>query len=152
MNYIMNHESNQECIFCKALGQKDGPDNLIMARAESAFVILNRFPYTSGHLMIVPFSHQPSLEQLASETRAEIMELITRAERVLEEVYHPDGYNIGANIGAAAGAGVAGHVHFHIVPRWAGDTNFMSSLADTRVLPETLEQTFGRLSEAWERT
>jgi ATP adenylyltransferase len=149
MKYIMNHEPNPECIFCKAHQQIDGPDNLIVARGQFVFAILNRYPYTSGHLMIVPFSHQSSLEQLTCEIRSEIVEMITRAEVVLGEVYRPDGFNIGANIGSAAGAGVAGHVHFHIVPRWAGDTNFMSTLAETRVLPEALDQTFLRIKEAW---
>lgn len=149
MKYMMNDEPNLECIFCKAHQQDDGPDNLIVARGRFVFAILNRYPYTSGHLMVVPFSHQPSLEQLASEARSELVEMITTAEMVLDEVYRPDGFNIGANIGPAAGAGIAGHVHFHVVPRWAGDTNFMSTLAETRVLPEALDQTFLRIKAAW---
>lgn len=151
MKYIMSHDTNPECVFCQAYQQDDGPANLIIARGQFNFAILNRFPYTSGHLMIVPFSHQPAMDRLTTEIRVELIEMITKAELVLRDVYHPDGYNIGANIGAAAGAGVAGHVHFHVVPRWAGDTNFMSTLAETRVLPEALDQTFFRLKEAWNK-
>ncbi|NPV76697.1 MAG: HIT domain-containing protein [Anaerolineae bacterium] len=149
MKYIMHHEPSPECIFCKAQQLDDGPENLIVARGHFTFVILNRYPYTSGHLMVVPYAHQPTLDRLTVEARREIVEIITTAEVVLQEVYHPDGFNIGANIGSAAGAGVAGHLHFHVVPRWSGDTNFMSTLADTRVLPEALEQTFCRLKAAW---
>lgn len=149
MKYIMNHEPSAECIFCKAQKQDDGPENLIVIRGAFTYAILNRYPYTSGHLMIVPFAHRSSLERLDVETRREIIEMITIAEKVLGQVYHPQGFNIGANIGSAAGAGVAGHLHFHVVPRWGGDTNFMSTLGETRVLPETLEQTLSRLQAAW---
>jgi ATP adenylyltransferase len=149
MKYIMQNEPAKTCIFCKAQNDNDGPENLIVVRRRLAYVILNRFPYTSGHLMVVPFAHLPSLDQLDSETRLELMELITVSEKVLNEIYKPQGFNIGANIGSAAGAGVAGHLHFHVVPRWAGDTNFMSTLGETRVLPEMLEDTFYRVRAAW---
>lgn len=149
MKYIMHHESNPECIFCKALRLEDGPENLIVVRGQSAFVILNRYPYTGGHLMVVPFVHQPTLDKLSVEERRELVDTIATAEVVLQEVYHPEGFNIGANIGSAAGAGVTGHLHFHVVPRWNGDTNFMSTLAETRVLAEALEQTLNRLKAAW---
>ncbi|MCC6147199.1 MAG: HIT domain-containing protein [Anaerolineaceae bacterium] len=149
VKYVMNHEPSTECIFCKAQKLNDGPENLIVIRNASTYAILNRYPYTSGHLMIAPFAHQPNLECLDAETRREIVEMITMAEEVLDRVYHPEGFNIGANIGSAAGAGVVGHLHFHVVPRWGGDTNFMSTLAETRVLAETLEQTLNRLKAAW---
>lgn len=147
--YIMQNETPPGCIFCTALEKEDGAENLIVARGERAFVIMNRFPYTSGHIMVVPIEHQPSFEKVDALTRVELMELITRAMGVLRELYHPDGFNVGANIGAAAGAGIADHTHFHIVPRWGGDTSFMSTLAGTRVLPESLEDTYQRLVQAW---
>jgi ATP adenylyltransferase len=149
MTYIENHTSAEGCVFCTALEMPDGPENLIVTRGQRAFVILNRFPYTSGHMMIVPFEHQPSLEDLDRETRSEIMELTTQAIKVLKAVYRPQAFNVGANIGQVAGAGIAEHVHMHIVPRWAGDTNFMSTLGQTRVLPEALEETYQRVREAW---
>jgi ATP adenylyltransferase len=148
MEYIENHKE-QGCVFCNALAQTDSPQNLVVVRSALAFVILNRFPYTSGHLMVVPIAHQPSLEDLEPETCVKMMELTTHCIRVLRKVYHPDAFNVGANIGVAAGAGIADHVHMHIVPRWSGDTNFMSTLGQTRVLPEELEETYRRLRERW---
>ena len=120
-----------------------------LARA-ALFIILNRFPYTSGHLMVVPMEHQSTLEDVSPEANAEMIDLLARVSRLLRKVYQPEGFNIGANIGAIAGAGVAGHVHFHIVPRWGGDTNFMSTVGETRVLPEDLEESYRRLQVAWE--
>ncbi len=150
MEYITTPKSDEGCIFCSALQQADGPGNLIVFRGPQAFVMLNRFPYTSGHLMIVPYDHKPSLELLQPGTRAEIMELSARAIQVLQELYTPQGFNLGMNIGNAAGAGVTEHVHLHVVPRWVGDTNFMSSISQTRVLPELLEETYRRVKAAWE--
>jgi ATP adenylyltransferase len=138
------------CIFCGLQKVTDGLENLIVFRGQHAFVILNRFPYTSGHLMIVANAHQASLEDLQKEARAEMMELANKGLGVLRQIYHPDGFNMGANIGEAAGAGVVGHVHLHVVPRWAGDTNFMLTLAETKVMPEALEDTFRRVCAAWE--
>jgi ATP adenylyltransferase len=150
MTYIQESKNENECVFCTAAAQEDGPENLIVARGQRVFVILNRYPYTSGHLMAVPYEHQPNLEALQPETRAEMMELITRSLLVLQAVYRPEGFNIGVNIGQVAGAGITDHVHMHAVPRWGGDTNFMSSLSETRVLPESLEDTYRRVKEAWE--
>ncbi len=150
MEYISSNKSDEGCIFCNALKQPDGPENLIVHRGPKAFVMLNRFPYTSGHLMIVPYAHEPSLELLDAESRLDIMDLAARAVRVLEQLYTPQGFNLGMNIGKAAGAGIAEHVHLHVVPRWVGDTNFMSSISQTRVLPELLEETYRRVKEAWE--
>ena len=149
MKYIQNHEPSNGCIFCDALQKEDGPQNLIIYRGSRAFVILNLFPYTNAHLMVVPFDHQPSIEDLDQETRTEMIELVTHAMQVIRAEYHPEAFNLGANIGAAAGAGVFEHVHMHVVPRWAGDTNFMSAVAETRVLPEELADTYRRLVNRW---
>lgn len=149
MTYIQNHKQ-ESCAFCTEMARPDGPENLVVFRGHRVFVILNRYPYTSGHLMTVPYEHQSSLDALDVETRAEMMELANRAIQVLQNLYHPDGFNLGINIGEAAGAGIAEHVHMHVVPRWSGDTNFMSSLAETRVLPEVLEDTYKRLREEWQ--
>lgn len=150
MSYIENHEKENGCVFCNAQSQTDSAENLIAYRGKLAYVILNRYPYTSGHLMVIPFAHVSNLEELDAETRAEIMELTSRSMTVLRKIYKPHGFNMGANIGEAAGAGVLGHVHIHIVPRWAGDTNFMSAVGGTRVLPETLEETYKRVKSGFE--
>lgn len=149
MSYIENHLKEENCVFCAAASRSNDEENLVIFRGRRVFIILNRYPYTSGHLMAVPYEHCSSLSGLDPETRAEMMELVHRATLVLQVVYHPQGFNLGMNIGEAAGAGIAEHIHFHVVPRWGGDTNFMSSLADTRVLPEALEDTYRRVREAW---
>ena len=151
MTYIEKHKDEQGCAFCKVMEKPDGPENLIVFRGQRAFVILNRYPYTSGHLMVVPYVHQSSLEALKANIRAEIMELATQGITVLRQVYNPQGFNIGINIGEAAGAGITEHVHLHIVPRWTGDTSFMSSLGQTRVLPESLEDTYRKIKEEWSK-
>jgi len=148
MKYI---ESNKEdgCVFCSAQAMEDSAENLIAFRGGRAYVILNRYPYTSGHIMVVPFDHKPNLEELDPLTRAEMMELTTRCMTVLRKVYRPQAFNMGANIGESAGAGVKSHVHIHIVPRWHGDTNFISILGETRVLPESLERTYQRVRDGF---
>jgi ATP adenylyltransferase len=150
MEYIENHNKEDGCIFCIAQAKEDGAENLIAHRGELAYVILNRYPYTSGHLMVVPFAHQPNLEELDPKTRAEMMELTSLCMTVLRNVYNPQAFNMGANIGEAAGAGVKEHVHIHVVPRWRGDTNFMSALGSTRVLPELLEDTYRRVKNGFQ--
>jgi len=149
MTYIQNHKREAGCAFCKELDKPDGPENLIVFRGRRAFLILNRFPYTSGHLLVVPYDHQPSLEDLDRECRSEIMEIASQAVVALKAVYRPEGFNLGINIGEIAGAGIAGHVHMHIVPRWGGDTNFMSTLGETRVIPEAIEDTYRKIKEQW---
>lgn len=149
MTYIENYNPDESCVFCAAAALADGPENLIVARGQHTFVILNRYPYTSGHLMVVPFDHAASLEDLNSQTLAEMMELTRQGILVLRKIYIPQGLNVGVNIGEAAGAGILNHVHMHIVPRWIGDTNFMSALGETRVLPEDLERTYERVLAAW---
>jgi ATP adenylyltransferase len=138
------------CVFCDLQMEPDGPDNLILFRGDRCFAILNRYPYTTGHLMIVANMHLNSFEDLDAGTRAEMMEMSTHAITVIRRVYQPDGFNVGANIGEAAGAGIIGHVHIHVVPRWAGDSNFMLTLAETKVMPEALAETYSRLRSAWE--
>ena len=149
MEYIENSTKENGCIFCNAQEKEDSEENLIAFRAERAYVILNRYPYTSGHIMVVPLDHKPNLEELDPETRAEMMELVTRCMTVLRKIYHPEAFNMGANIGEAAGAGIKQHVHIHIVPRWGGDTNFMSTVGGTRVLPEALESTYVRVKKGF---
>jgi len=137
------------CIFCDKPTENRDAENLIVQRGERAFVILNLYPYNNGHLMIVPYAHASSLEQLDLPTLTEIMLLTNQGLAALRTVYNPHAFNLGMNIGAAAGAGIAEHVHLHIVPRWAGDTNYMSTVAETRVIPEDLQETYRRVREAW---
>lgn len=150
MKYIDESDQQTGCIFCSLPETGSDRESLIVWRGEQAFVLLNRYPYTSGHVMVAPYAHQPSLEMLDEPTRIELMALVTKAVKVLRTVYRPEGFNIGVNIGSAAGAGFGDHIHFHIVPRWVGDTNFMSTLGEVRVLPEELETTWERLRKAWE--
>lgn len=149
MPYIEQGIKEDGCIFCNRAAMRDGPENLIVHRGQRAFVILNRYPYTSGHLMVVPFEHRPSLEDLDEDTLMEMMRLTRQALTTLRQVYGAENFNVGINIGRAAGAGVEDHVHIHVVPRWNGDTNFMSTTAETRVLPEALERTYERLRQGW---
>ncbi|MHC1740236.1 MAG: HIT domain-containing protein [Anaerolineaceae bacterium] len=149
MKYITDYNNPGKCVFCTSPELVDGPENLIVHRGSHAYVILNRFPYTTGHLMIVPFEHHPSLENFEPEVRAEMMEMVNEAVKILRKVFKPQGFNIGINLGSAAGAGIAEHMHIHIVPRWVGDTNFMSTVGETRILPEELEATYARLARAW---
>jgi ATP adenylyltransferase len=122
----------------------------IVHREQHAYVILNRFPYNNGHLMVVPYAHGPSLEDLNSEVLGGLMTLARLSVRVLRAAYGPDGYNLGMNLGESAGAGVAGHVHMHVVPRWSGDTNFMTTTGETRVIAEWMDQTYARLRPLFE--
>jgi ATP adenylyltransferase len=137
-----------ECIFCDAVAKKKDAETLIVHRGAKAFVILNRFPYTSGHVMIVPYAHVAELKLCDAATLSEIMLLAQRVEAVLKASYKPDGMNLGMNLGRAAGAGVAGHLHLHMLPRWFGDSNFMTVTGETRVHPEDLKTTYERLSKA----
>ena len=138
-----------ECIFCVKPAAEDDEANLIVHRGERCFVILNLFPYTNGHLMVAPYEHVGRLQDLPAETLAEMMSLAQRAMNRLEEVYDPHGYNVGFNQGRAAGAGFEHHIHLHVVPRWGGDTNFMPVIADTKVMPQSLEQSYEALKGAF---
>jgi ATP adenylyltransferase len=137
------------CIFCAASRDSDDRKHLIVHRAVYNFIILNRYPYTNGHLMVVPYQHAASLGEVAEQALTEMMTLARTAEGHLRALYKPDGLNLGINIGSAAGAGIAGHLHLHALPRWSGDANFMTVVGETRVLPETLETTWERLSKAF---
>jgi ATP adenylyltransferase len=136
------------CIFCAALEAGDDAGIGIVLRGEKSFVILNKYPYTSGHVMIVPYAHGGDLAASDTSTLAEIMMLAQRVQAALEEVYHPQGYNLGMNLGRAAGAGVIGHLHMHLLPRWTGDANFMTTISETRVEPEDLATTYEKLRVA----
>jgi ATP adenylyltransferase len=143
--YITGADRAPECVFCAALQQPDDGKTGIVHRGRSCFVILNSYPYTSGHVMVVPYRHTDQLQKLESTAAQEMMELAQKLEGILRELYHPDGLNMGINLGKAAGAGVAGHVHLHVLPRWVADANFMSVVGETRVLPEALETTYQRI-------
>ena len=143
-------DSAEECIFCAKPAEDDDEANLIVHRGERAFVILNLFPYTNGHLMIAPYEHVATIQGLDAETLAEVIALTQRAMSGLEERYSPHGYNVGFNQGRVAGAGVEHHIHMHVVPRWGGDTNFMPVLADTRVMPQSLEESYEALRGAFD--
>jgi ATP adenylyltransferase len=134
------------CIFCEAIRDPTNDEkNFVLHRGAYAFVILNLYPYISGHLMIAPNAHLGELDATPKEITDEIMDLAKRSQTALREVYSPQGFNLGMNLGRAAGAGIADHVHMHLMPRWAGDTNFMTAVADTRVLPEDLPTTYRKL-------
>lgn len=146
--YIKSDKTG-ECIFCTKPALQDDGSGLIVHRGKRCFVMLNAFPYTNGHVMVAPLEHTSDLHGLDEETSLELMTLTQRSLRVLESAYEPDGYNVGLNLGTVAGAGLADHVHLHVVPRWAGDTNFMPVLGDTRVLPEYLEDTYRTLAQGF---
>jgi ATP adenylyltransferase len=137
------------CIFCDAVAEQKDAETLIVYRGAKAFIILNRFPYTSGHVMVVPYAHVAELKLCDAPTLGEIMQLAQRVEAVFRANYKPDGMNLGMNLGRAAGAGVAGHLHLHMLPRWIGDSSFMTVTGETRVLPEDLQVTYERLSKAF---
>jgi ATP adenylyltransferase len=133
------------CVMCRALDGAEAEGSLVVHVAELSFVVMNLFPYNAGHLMVAPRRHVGSLREATAEEMAEMMRLARRIEQVFEDVYRPDGINVGMNLGRSAGAGVADHIHLHLVPRWTGDTNFMTVLGETRVIPEDPAQACARL-------
>ncbi len=149
MKYIQNQTNDNQCPFCLAIEEVELSKSQLIHRGNKAFVILNRYPYNTGHLLVLPIEHQKEMENLDEDTRAEMMELINHALDVLKKVYRPEGFNVGLNMGEAAGAGIPKHLHWHIVPRWAGDTNYMTAIGNVRVLPETLEDTYRKVIAAW---
>ena len=148
LEYVGSAGEQEGCFFCAALEGADD-DGLVVHRGERAFVLLNRFPYSSGHLMVAPVRHTGDFAGLADEEAIELHRLAAQAQTALADTYAPDGFNLGWNLGRVAGAGVLDHVHLHVVPRWSGDTNFMPVLADVKVLPEHLAETRRRLAAAW---
>jgi ATP adenylyltransferase len=139
-------EKEDVCIFCEKPKEKDDRKNLILYRGESGFIILNRYPYSNGHLMSVPYRHTSELSELSDSERLELMNLTIMCVELLK-VIKPDGFNVGMNLGRVAGAGIDDHLHFHVVPRWNGDTNFMPVIGDLKVMPEYLDQTYLRLAQ-----
>lgn len=149
--YVTTAGASQECIFCAKAASSDDRGNYLVLRAERNFLLLNLYPYTNGHLMIAPYEHVATLTEAHPETLAEMIALTRLSEQALRELYRPGGINIGMNLGECAGAGVAGHIHMHVLPRWTGDASFITTVGETRVLPEDLETTYRRMKEALDR-
>lgn len=147
--YLAEAPKAEECIFCEMATANRDEDRLIVHRGALNFVVLNRFPYTSGHLMVVPYRHVAELAALTEAEASDMMMLIRSAEKHLRAIYRPDGLNIGMNLGESAGAGISGHIHMHVLPRWTGDANFMTTVGETRVLPEELAVTWKRVKQAF---
>ncbi len=148
IEYILGEKSG-ECFLCRAFKEDQDRENLVLKRAKTCVVVMNRFPYNNGHLMIAPLRHIDAIERLTPEEQRELMALTARSVEILKQVMNPQGFNIGLNLGEAAGAGLKDHLHQHIVPRWAGDTNFMPVLGDVRVIPQALLELYDRLAPAF---
>jgi len=146
--YIADTTKDIGCIFCDAVAANDDAKTQIVFRGEKNYIILNRYPYTTGHVMVVPYKHVAELSLAEPETLAEMMRLAQQVQGALENIYHPQGYNLGMNLGRAAGAGVVGHLHLHVLPRWSGDANFMTVVGETRLEPEELSTTYEKLRKA----
>jgi ATP adenylyltransferase len=146
--YIADTTKDIGCIFCDAISANDDVKTQIVFRGEKTYIILNRYPYTTGHVMVVPYKHVSELSLAEPEALAEMMRLAQRVQAALEHIYHPQGYNLGMNLGRAAGAGVVGHLHLHVLPRWSGDANFMTVVGETRLEPEELSTTYEKLRKA----
>jgi ATP adenylyltransferase len=149
--YVSGTEKTTGCVFCDAAKENDDEKARIVHRGQHCFVILNAYPYTPGHVMIVPYTHLDELQKLATEAAQEMMALSQKMETVLRELYRPDGINLGMNIGKAAGAGIAGHIHMHVLPRWVADANFLSVVGETRLLPETLDVTWEKMRSVFRK-
>ena len=151
MAYLRGDEPlPEDCLFC-IKPQLEDAEAHIVHRGRLCYVLLNRYPYNNGHLMVVPYTHAPSLEDLEAETAADLVALTQLCLRVLRETYNPQGFNVGLNIGQAAGAGIVGHLHLHVVPRWGGDTNYMTTVCQVRVIPEWLDEMYGQLRPRFDR-
>ena len=148
LEYVSKADEEEGCVFCRAL-EGDDEEGLVVRRGERAFVLLNKFPYSSGHLMVAPMRHVGEFGELEPDEVAEIHALAARGIDALKSTYRPEGFNLGWNLGRVAGAGVVDHVHLHVVPRWSGDTNFMPVLADVKMIPEHLAESRRRLAETW---
>jgi ATP adenylyltransferase len=147
-HYVSDGVKRQGCIFCEKIAADPAhdPENLILHRGKHNLVVLNLFPYTNGHAMIAPYAHVARIAGLDDATKCEMMTLAQKLEKALEATYHPDGFNMGMNLGRSAGAGVADHVHMHLLPRWTGDSSFMTTIGETRVQPEELATTYRKLA------
>lgn len=143
--YVTGTNEGQSCVFCHKRDDKDDRKSWIVYRGDQCYICLNAFPYTSGHVMVIPYDHLDELQKLPQDTAHEMMDLCQRMEKLLRSLYRPNGINMGMNIGSAAGAGVAGHIHMHVLPRWIADANFMSVVGETRILPEVLDITWERM-------
>jgi ATP adenylyltransferase len=146
--YLADAKKDDRCIFCDAIAANDDAKMLVVFRGTKNYIILNRYPYTTGHVMVVPYAHVADLAAADPEVLSEMMRLAQRLKVALEKTYHPEGYNLGMNLGRAAGAGVTGHLHLHVLPRWSGDSNFMTVVGETRVEPEDLATTYEKLRSA----
>ena len=149
--YVTTEHTRSGCIFCQIAAAAEDQENLVVLRARHNFIVLNRYPYTSGHLMIVPYEHVDTLERASEDTLHEMILLAQQSELHLREIYKPNGLNLGMNLGESAGAGIVGHLHLHLLPRWSGDTSFITTVSETRVLPEDLPTTYRKLSEAFRK-
>lgn len=149
LEVIETYKSTASCILCNILKMEDDEEALILERAEESFVLMNKFPYSNGHLMFVPNRHVKEWSELTAQELEEMMRLSQKAVKVLRDCFQCEAFNLGANLGAAAGAGIPDHLHLHLVPRWSGDTNFMPVLAEVKVLPEHLKQSYKKLKKAW---
>ncbi len=151
MTYIRRHRKPAGCIFCRAARQRRDAANLLLHRGRLGFVLMNLYPYNSGHLLVAPYSHVDSLEALTADESLELIRLTTLSLRALREEVRPEGFNLGINLGRVSGAGIEAHLHLHVVPRWNGDTNFMPLFSETRVIPEHLRTTYNRLAARFRR-
>ena len=152
MEYILDSkESGDECIFCDLPRQKNDEQNYIVFRSKLSFVMLNKFPYNNGHIMVIPYKHESDYTDLDQDILADIQQLIQKSLIALKNCMEPHGYNVGLNLGRTAGAGIDAHLHYHIVPRWSGDTNFMPVISDTKVISESLEKSWQKLSREFEK-
>ncbi len=149
MKYIKELGNSSDCFFCRYFDSpQDDADNLVLWRTQAALACLNRFPYTNGHLLIAPAEHKSDLADLTHTEMLELMQMLTQAQQALKQALNPQGFNVGMNLGRCAGAGLPDHLHFHIVPRWQGDTNFMSVTSDARVIPQDLAESYRDIKAA----
>ena len=145
-----NEEKSENCLFCEKAKEDENEKNLVLLKGKTCYIIMNRFPYNSGHLMIVPYKHTANITDLSDEENLDLMNMLKKSINALNKALKPHGFNIGINLGRVSGAGIAEHIHLHIVPRWNGDTNFMPVLSETKVISELLEDTYKKIKEALE--
>ena len=145
MGYVLSNQNDNGCIFCPGKDRQSDENRLILRVGQLALVMMNKFPYNNGHLLVAPVRHVPGLEHLSSDEVLDLMLMVRRSIELLKEIMNPEGFNVGLNLGHVAGAGMEDHMHFHIVPRWKGDTNYMTVLGDVRVIPEHIQETYRKL-------